>query len=92
MTKKQILHKLIEGCDGYESFGVPTVVWNLIVELTQEVYGAEGVEIVAKYHKVYDAGASSDSECNHHSIDGWEDGGNFNVVPEVIIERLKGLK
>jgi len=92
MKKKRVLHKLIEGCDGYNSFGVPTVVWELIVDLTREIYGEKGVEIVTKYHKEYDAGASGDSDCMHHSIDGWEDGGNFNVIPEVVIERLKGLK
>lgn len=89
MNKASILHKLIKGTDGYESYGVPTVVWDLLVELTKEVYGDEGVAIVTKYHKEFD---ESVCESFYHSINGWENNGNLNIGPEITIERLKALK
>ena len=92
ISKVSILYKLIEGADAGESYGLPTSTWELLTTLTQEVYGNEGVALVNSYHKVYDAGVDSRSECNHHTIQGSEEGGYFKVTPEIIIARLKVLK
>jgi hypothetical protein len=91
MNQKEILHVLILGMDPYLSCGVPKILWDLTVQLTLEIYGQKGVEILESAHKIYDDKLGLNDTVSFHSIEKWEDGGNTEILPEDIIERLGKL-
>lgn len=85
-TNKEILHKLIEGCDMAKSFGVPTVVWELLVTLCSEIYGETGSSVLEAYHSSYNAAPYGTSSAVHHTL------GDLKVCPARIIAMLKDLR
>jgi hypothetical protein len=90
MTKKGILHQVLLGMDPYLSCGCPTPIWDLAVNLTFEVYGSKGMELLEKCHKVYDASLEWDKDNVLHSID-WEETPNDIVGPQELIQKLEKL-
>ena len=91
MTNKQILHRILLGMDPYLSVGVPTPYWELAIELTKEIYGEAGVEILNSAHQTYDNAVDCRDEIIVHSLQKWEDGGNTEITPKEIIERLEAM-
>ena len=88
---KKILHTLIRGMDPYESFGVITLYWDLIVKLTQEIYGDVGVSVLKSAHRQSDYPVDSKHTIVWHTLEKWENNGNTQVGPEEIIDRLEKL-
>lgn len=86
MTKQEILYKLIQGMDPYLCLGVPLSIWEVVANLTEELYGPAGLEIVSLAHTL-----NGSYEPPLHYIQAWEDGGNFEVIPSVVIDRLNAL-
>lgn len=91
MTNKEILHKIILGMDGYLSCGVPSIYWDLAVNLTKEIYGEAGLSLLNKSKKIYNDQIDYETTLKLHTISSWENGGNFEITPEILIERLEKL-
>jgi len=90
MNTKEILHQVLTGMDAYLSCGVPEPYWTLAINLTKEVYGNKGVELITKFHKEHDGSVDANSEITLHVIEGWDDPNTY-VGPEELIEKLEKL-
>lgn len=90
MKTIKILHTVLKGMDAYISCGVPEPYWILAVNLTNEIYGEAGVELLEKYHKTYDDSVDARHETILHSINGWDDP-NTEIGPKELIKKLKAL-
>lgn len=92
MTKKEILFDVLRGMDPYLSCGVPEVYWDLAMRLATELYGERGAAILSAAHKTYRPKFDASCEVVLHSIHGWEDGGNTEITPDVLVARLNAIK
>jgi len=89
MTKKKILHELINGFCPYASCGVPVVLWELAENLVLEIYGEKGAALFDSIHKTYE---TSTGTTELHSID-WIDIENedFNNPTDQLIAALEKI-
>ena len=86
---KKFLNKILLGMDPYISEGVPTIYWELALEMTESIYGEEGVKLLKEMHQTFDASVDTKMTIILHTLQKSENG--TTLRPEHLIKQFKVL-